>query len=283
MRFRDTFGILSDEERAAVETLLEKYKGHLPISQIAEGIRVTLANARGLLEDAALLASSGRWARSMALLIATMEEVGKVSVLASMSRIPKDNQKLWADVWESFRKHQHKSTWSFVSTYPNEAKAHPAILVTAACQQFTLAEVCERVRQYGLYVDYHASEKRWLSPQEVSSQDVETWRVRAEKALTQAEGCASLGLFSERALELQREVYSDFNSTRPRRKDTRPDHLERALEDGPKLATAYFRRLIQEGVLSADTDLSILGVPLTELMRDADSAEGSEGATSSCT
>jgi len=283
MRFRDTFGILSDEERAAIEDLLEKYKGHLSIPQIAEGIQKALENARRLFEDAAVLASSGRLARSMALLIATMEETGKVSVLASMGRIPKDNQKLWADAWESFRKHQHKSTWSFVGTYPDEARACPALLAIAAGQQLTLAEVCERLRQYGLYVDFHASEKRWLSPQEVSSEDVDRWRDRAEIALARAEGCAELGLFSERAIELQREVYCDFNNARPRRKDTRPDDVERALEDGPRLATTYFRRLVEEGILPAETDLNILGVPLNELMRDTDLAGESEEATDSST
>lgn len=276
MRFRDTFGILSDEERAAVESLLEKYKGHLSVSQIAEGIRVTLENARGLFEDAAVMASSGRLARSMALLIATMEEVGKVSDLASMSRIPKHNQKLWADAWESFRKHQHKSTWSFLNTYPDEARSYPAILVNAVCQQYTLAEICERLRQYGLYVDFHAGEKRWLSPKEISEKDVEKWNIHAETALARTEGCAALGLFSERALGLQREVYADFNSRRPRRRDTRPEDLGRALDEGPRLAKLYFRRLVQEGILPADTDLNVLGVPLRDLMQDTDPPEGAE-------
>ena len=276
MRFRDTFGILSDDERAAVEGLLEKYKGHLSIPQIAEGIRVTLENARGLFEEALVMSSAGRLARSMALLIATMEEVGKILVLASMSRIPKGNQKLWADAWESFRKHQHKSTWSFLNTYPDEARSYPAILVNAACQQYTLAEICERLRQYGLYVDFHACEKRWISPKEISERDVEKWHIRAETALARTEGCAALGLFSERALELQREVYADFNSRRPRRRDTRPEDLGRALDEGPRLAKVYFRRLVQEGILPADTDLNVLGVPLRDLMQDPDPPEGAE-------
>jgi len=276
MKLRDPFGILTDEERAVVDGLLERYKGHLSIPQIAEGIRVTLENARGLYQDAMAMLASGRLARSMALLIATMEEVGKVSVLASMSRIPKSNQKLWADAWESFRSHQHKSTWAFVSTYPDETRAHPALVVTAAGQQSTLADIGERLRQYALYVDFHAADKRWLSPREVSESDVTKWHARAEAALARAEACAAAGLFSERAIELQREVYSNFNSTRPRRKDTRLEDLARAVEDGPELAMIYFRRLVQERVLSADSDLSILGVSLSELMRGSDSADGAD-------
>jgi AbiV family abortive infection protein len=269
MRFQDPFGILADQERVAAEGLLERYKGYLSISQIAEGIRATLTNARGLFDDAMAMLSSKRPARSMALLIATMEEVGKVSILASMSRIPSNNQKLWTDAWESFRSHQYKSTWSFVSTYPDDARAYPALLVTAVCQQLTLAEICERLRQYALYVDFHAIEKRWLSPQDVSDADVAQWRARAEVALGRAEACAATGLFSERALEIQQEIYSDFNSTRPRRKDTRPEDMAKSVEHGPRLAIVYFRRLIQEGIIPPGTNLSVLGVPLSDLMPDA--------------
>jgi AbiV family abortive infection protein len=271
MTFRDPFGILTEQERTVVDGLLVRYKGHLSIPQLAEGIRVTLENARGLYQDAMALLACGRLARSMALLIATMEEVGKISVLASMSRIPKSNQKLWADAWESFRSHQHKSTWAFVGTYPDEGRSHPELMVTAACQQFTLADIGERCRQYTLYVDYHATEKRWLSPNEISEEDVAKWRARAEAALTRAEACAAANLFSERALELQREVYADFNRRRPRRKDTRPEDLARAVEDAPTLAVIYFRRLIREGVVSPDADLNVLGTPFIELMRQADS------------
>jgi len=266
MKFRDPFGILSDEEKAAVEGLLDRYKSHLTITQIAEGIQVTLANARGLYEDAMALLVSGRLARAMALLIATMEEVGKVSVLASMSRIPKDNQKLWADAWESFRSHQHKSTWAFVNTYPDEGRAHPEVMAIAVAQQYTLADVGERLRQYALYVDFHAREKRWLTPAEVSQLDVEKWHTRAESALARTEALAERGFFSERALEIQREVYSDFNSKRPRRKEAGRDDVERAIEQTPGLAVLYYRRLVQEGILSIDTDLEVGGVPLKDFL-----------------
>lgn len=274
MAFRDPFGILSDEDATTVKGLLDRYKSRLSIPEIAQGIQLTLENARALFEDAMLMRQSGRLARSMSLLIAAMEEMGKVSVLASMSRIPKSNQKPWADVWESFRKNQHKSTWSFVSTYPDEARAYPPVLLTAARQQLTLAEICERLRQYGLYVDFHAGEKRWLSPQEVTEAMVEQWQNRAENALVRTEACEALGLFSERALEIQREVYSDFNSKRLTRKDTQPEDLGRAFDEGPGLAVHYFRRLLQERILLADADLSVLGILLTELGHDDNPLEG---------
>jgi AbiV family abortive infection protein len=267
MKFRDLFSVLTPEHKAAIEGLLARYKGHLSILDIANGIRIVLENARELFEDAMAMRACGRLARSMALFISSLEEVGKVSVLASMSRIPSSNQRLLADAWESFRSHQYKSTWAVVGTYPDEMRTDPAVITRAACQQFGFADVVERVRQYALYVDYHATEKRWISPCEVSDADVAQWYERANEAVRRAEAFAATGFFSERALELQREVYADFNSTRPRRKDTRPEDLARAVEDGPELAKTYLRRLVEEGIISPDPELNIAGIPLNEFLQ----------------
>jgi AbiV family abortive infection protein len=113
MKFKDPFKLLDAKERAAVEQLLDRYKGHLSVRQIADGIAVTLANAREIHQDALLLAAAGRYPRCVALLVSSLEELGKINVLSQMARIPKSNQSLWADAWESFRSHQHKATWGF--------------------------------------------------------------------------------------------------------------------------------------------------------------------------
>ncbi|MCY2994894.1 MAG: AbiV family abortive infection protein [Planctomycetota bacterium] len=277
MKFQDQFAILTDTEREHVEKILERYKSQISIEQIAEGIRVTLLNARQLYDDATLLLQSSRYARSLAMLVAAMEEIGKISVLAGMSRIPKNNQKLWADSWESFRSHEHKSTWAFVQTYPDEARSAPMAVVTAAMQQLSLAVVCERMRQYGLYVDFHAGERRWLSQTEIDQTEVIKWKERVEAALSRTEAFYAAGLYSVRALELQRQVYSEFNANRPRRKDLGPEDLKSAVSEGPMLAKTYIRRLVEEGVVSPDLDLSVQGTPLSHLLADGQ-APGSDDA-----
>lgn len=279
MKFSDPFGLLTDEQVRTVEGLLARYKGHLSLAEISEGIRITLGNARALLEDATILLSANRPSRSMALLIAGMEEVGKVLVLAAMARIPADNQRLWADEWESLRSHEHKSTWAFPNTYPEEARAHPMLLMRAVLQQATLSSICERLRQFGLYVDYHAVEKRWLSPEEVTVADAAGWRNRLEPALVRVEAFAAAGLFSQRALEIQREVYAEFNRNRPRRKDLQLEQMVDGIHQGPQLAQTYFRRLIQEGIISPDADTTIAGVPLADLVSDLDQATQTETET----
>src|SRR6185369_7297680 len=163
--------------------LCEKYKGHLSIDEIAEGIQHCIRNAEALHDDGCVLLAGRRFARSVLTFIASMEEVGKSSVLGSMVRIPKDNQSLWNEFWRDFRSHEEKTTRAFVQIYTDEVRAHPAMLFTAAKFQRQLAPAGERLRQASLYVDFHAREKRWIIPEEYSEDDAEKWRCRSKLAI----------------------------------------------------------------------------------------------------
>lgn len=244
---RDPFGLLSQEQRQLADALMERYSGFLTLEQLAAGIQVCLRNIRELKADADLLFQAGRWARCMSVLIIAMEEMGKISILCSMARIPGNNQQLWADAWASFRSHEDKSTWSFVSSFSQELSAHPELLTKAAIAQRAFAPLCERLRQFGLYTDFHASDKRWLEPAEVTEADVQGWKRRFDAAFATCSGLDTSGLYSTRALELQRKVYAEINAKRPRRKDASWDDLGTALEASPDLANEFFSRLRAEG------------------------------------
>ena len=64
---------------------LNQYCGPLSPSQIAAGINAARANAMRLLEDAKLLAGSGRYASATALAILSIEEGGKDGILRELS------------------------------------------------------------------------------------------------------------------------------------------------------------------------------------------------------
>lgn len=244
---RDPFGLLQPEQKQLADALMERYSGFLSLEQLAAGIQVCLRNIRELKADADLLFEAGRWARSMSMLIMAMEEIGKISILCSMARVPSNNQSLWTDAWASFRSHEDKSTWSFVSSFSQDLSAHPELLIKAGMAQRAFAPMCERLRQFGLYTDFHASEKRWLEPAEVTEADVQGWRRRFDAAFAACSGFDKSGLYSARALELQREVYAEINAKRPRRKDVSWDYLATTLEASSDLAEAYFARLRAEG------------------------------------
>lgn len=198
----------------------------------------------------------------------SMEEVGKVSVLGSMARIPKNNQSLWREFWKDFRSHEHKATRAFIHTYDDEARQYPELILSAANWQHSLSPLGERLRQAGLYADFHAGDKRWLSPSELTEYDATLWLNRLKPALERVQYFAALNLFSPEALALQREVYGPINANRPKRKDLTQDDCE-AIRDKSLLAyRKYWKRIVEVGIIPQNSDIEIMGVPLADFISD---------------
>jgi len=258
--------MLSPDEQEAVDGLCQKYKGHLSLDEIAEGIAFCLENAEQLYDDGLALLNANRHPRAMSLFIAAMEEIGKVSVLCSMSRILKSNQPLWADCWRDFRSHVNKATRAFVHTFPDEGRQYPALMGAAANMQFELAPLGERFRQAGIYVDFLAGDKRWMSPRDIPRTEAESWRRRLEVALDRVRQHADLGLFSTRSLEIQREVYGPVNADRPRRKNAQPEDDRDVTRKALAAHRDYYRRLVEERVLAPKADIQVMGIPLSEFI-----------------
>lgn len=258
--------MLSSDEQKAVDGLCQKYKGHLSLDQIAEGIAACIENAASLYDDGLALLNANRHPRAMSLFIAAMEEVGKVSVLCSMSRIPTSNQALWSDYWRDFRSHENKATRAFVHTFPDEGRHYPAVMGAAANMQFELAPLGERFRQAGLYVDFLAGDKCWMSPSDVPRTEAESWKRRLDTALSRVQEQAELGFFSTRALEIQRDVYGPINTNRPKRKDSQPQDDRDVAKKAVAAHRDYYRRLVDEGILDRNADIQVMGEPLRDFI-----------------
>ena len=239
--------MLTQEQRDSIDGLCEKYRSHLSIEQIAEGIEHCIRNATELYNDGCVLLSGQRFARSVLAFIASMEEIGKTFVLCSMARIPKNNQSLWAEFWAEFRSHEEKTTRAFVQTYADEVRANPALLLAAAKFQRGLAPAGERLRQASVYVDFHARDKRWIIPEEYTAYDAEQWQRRSRTVIERTQAFSDLGLHSLRALEIQREVYGPLNATRPKRKEMDAATVEAISEQSREKHAIYFRRCVEEG------------------------------------
>ncbi|WP_417748540.1 AbiV family abortive infection protein [Rosistilla oblonga] len=256
--------MLTEEQRSELDGWCRTFSGHISIADIAKGIVICLDNARALYSDALILFERDRYSRSRSLFISGMEEIGKISVLRSMARIPKENQTLWKEFWQDFRRHTNKTARAFVHMYPDELRHSPGLTFAVSMEQDSLSEFTERIRQAGLYVDYHAEKKQWVSPAEVSHDDAEFWRSRVTTVLNDLETALSLGLFSSRALSIQRDVFGPINAKRPKRKDLTKADAEEIRINGIACQRQYWLRLVEAGVLSRDSEIQIMGVPLSE-------------------
>lgn len=258
--------MLSESEKALMKEWCEKYKGHLSLEQISEGIDACLLNARHLLEDGIALFEANRHSRAMSLFIAGVEEVGKVHVLAAMARIPRNNQALWAEHWSDFRSHEYKSTRAIALTYPEEAKARPDLIAQAAMLQYRLSPLAERMRQAGLYVDFKGNGKQWVTPADVPEAEARRWYSWLAKSLDQTEMGRSIGLYSVAALKIQREVFGPINAKRPRKRQITPAVGLDLMRAGFASQHEFWTRMVASGLVDVDCDILVMRMPLKEFL-----------------
>ena len=159
-------------------------------------------------------------------------------------------------------------TRAFVHTYADDARQHPKLILAASLSQYALSPLAERIRQVGYYVDFHAQEKRWILPAEVTKHDVELWLNRLEPSLARVQGMADLGLFSTKALKIQREVLGPVNIDRPKRKNLSEDDVKKIQMNTLAAHKDYYRRLVADGILPVDADLEVMGKPLNEFIAE---------------
>ena len=79
-----------------LKPLFERHSGPLPVEQVSVGISACIDNAVDLFGDALVLYNQKRYARALALLLTSLQEAGKVTLLRQMSLLSSRDQKKWS-------------------------------------------------------------------------------------------------------------------------------------------------------------------------------------------
>jgi AbiV family abortive infection protein len=77
------------------------------------GLQACLQNAVSLVEDADILLDRGRISRGVALLVAALEELGKVTMIIGTNRM--SSQADWSRFWKRFYSHEQKTVNQFLN------------------------------------------------------------------------------------------------------------------------------------------------------------------------
>ena len=240
---------------------MEKFRGHMPIEHLSQGIKACLKNARELVFEAELLAKNQRYGRAMSLAMTASEEIGKTRILKSMVRIPKTNQKLWADRWNLFRSHESKVAHAFVDTLPDEAYLFPDLVLSAAVDNAARMGASERVRQGGLYVDWLASENRWLNPLSEITKNMADSRIDIAKAgLSRLGRLSEQGWFSPAVLQLEHDILSPMNDDMPKHPAVVPEDIQQLAEVAPEKLREFYRLATEKNLVHLPEDFAIQGV-----------------------
>lgn len=241
---------------------MRTYRGKLTTEQIAQGIEECLENIEKLVEDARALLGANRPSRASFALLCADQELGKVYVLHLMAiYLPKD-QAAWHLWWKRFRDHEVKITYANIFGIPELAEPRFSSIIEMVEEDWLpLAGDLEDLRQLCLYVDYSATENRWLSPREISMEVAESLMQKVIQRLQRALEAKQFGLLSAEALRIQHEELSSVL--------TEIAQLEEAgtLRTAPlddKISSAWhrcWRRLILEDVVILPDDYLIMGIP----------------------
>jgi AbiV family abortive infection protein len=196
-----------------------------PALQLAWGSVAAARNARGLAEDAELLAGAGRLARAYSLAGLAVEEVGKAGSLAALAAMPED-LRARALVGRMLAWHQLKLVKGLlIASLPLGVPAVGANLATTPLSEIAtilddaqaFAHDADRLKQRGLYVDVDR-DGQVREPSEVTVAEVREQLDRVRRAASAAEALLAPGAPAKladpeaAAVEFSRAVASAFGA-----------------------------------------------------------------------
>lgn len=134
----------------------------------------------------------------------------KLPILSAMADISPKRQREYAGRWRQFRDHEDKTARGSVALWEDEQRADIQSILDAALQAQRDAPLRERARRLSLYVECADKTRTWVSPVDFEPDEAAFIVAQAREAWDRAWHVASLGLYSERVLELHHRTYSPF-------------------------------------------------------------------------
>lgn len=170
---------------------MKQFKGHLSVSQIAEGMNCATANARRLAQDARILLDAGRHPTAASIAALSIEESGKVVILRRF--ITSSTEKDTSALWKEYRTHIKKNlNWILPNLVANGARklddfkpmvapnaGHPLLL--------------DQLKQLGVYTDC-LGEAHWSIPANVIDRALAESLVSAAEAISPEREISALEL-----------------------------------------------------------------------------------------
>ena len=152
----------------------------------------------------------------------------------------------WKALWGEFRNHKTKARGGFISALPPDLTDLEMVrLQDYARTQYGPSS--EQTRQSLLYVDFSPIDRSWSSPREVDIDSLSEVRSQVQESLSRADETRKRGLFSPRALEINKEVFSEFSLPDISGVVDSESYSEVLGEHTRKLLRRNHERLVQEG------------------------------------
>jgi AbiV family abortive infection protein len=230
--------------------------GYLPPKEIQKGIQLCLQNTNDILEECGLLIENKKLARALAFSISALEEIGKISVLRSINRLPKNKNKLLSIEWTRYFDHQHKSGLGFFNTVSDENRKTIDSVMLSALLVREQAAITEDIRQMAIYTSYSTKKKMWYSPRDLDNNIVFEYMNLAKESYKRITKMQELGLFDTDVLQLEKDMYKELFDDVPDEKYNE-DTLRRLAQLSREKAKQFLDKLIEMGKI-AESDVHFI-------------------------
>jgi len=130
--------------------------------ELLAGYRAAAQNALALLDSSLTLLSKNP-AVALALAQIGLEELGKAYLLLHAGSLPAE-ESAWSDFWRTWRNHERKAAGAFMFEWINPVVMQFQTKDGRVLDGFPLRESFLQEKNAGLYIDYDASERRFITP-----------------------------------------------------------------------------------------------------------------------
>ncbi|AOM77388.1 AbiV family abortive infection protein [Pedobacter steynii] len=218
--------------------LENQYNSVVTCAEAAEGIHVSLLNAKELLADGQILFDNARYPRAIALAVLAIEEYGKVEKIKELLL---SKQKV-SSAWREVRSHKSKNyPWLFPLLKQLGLNDKDALLALTAKENNSL-KFLDQLKQICFYTEAIKKEDKkgcyWWLPSEITDADLARFYLSNADIIVNDDGI----MWTEGALS----VYIQHNYLQDGKCFTKDQVLYyQALRDGKHITEDRFTRIIE--------------------------------------
>jgi AbiV family abortive infection protein len=233
-----------------------KYSGKMNPEQLSQGIKCCIENAENLLVAAANLIELQLYAPASSLCFTALEEIGKVHIFQRIAQYPRKYQKHWKPCWNEFRNHRWKYTCGIMDSYGDEYRSNLFDILHVADRELRISGFAERMRQFGLYVDFNKSDETWYQPSMCNKKYALSVYNDVSRSYERIRAIFDIGLCDADMLSRLCDIYGELMVRKDQIEDN-PSELAKIEQELKNAHRDYFKLAVKLGKLTGDEEIPL--------------------------
>jgi len=218
--------------------LENQFSSVISVKEAAEGISVTLLNAKELFRDAEILFENGRNPRAIALAILSIEEYGKIEKIKELLL---SKQKI-ASLWRDLRSHKSKNYFWLFPLLKNMGITNYELITSLSSPGSNSVKFLDQLKQICFYTEAIENENGkgclWWLPSDITDADLAKFYLETARVVVYDDGIH----WTEGALRVYIE-YNYYKDGTPYTKDQLAYYRE--LKSGEHITDDRYQKILK--------------------------------------